>query len=108
MAAAASANASAARDHASPKRRTAYRFSLVTARSSTLCTAAGDASAAAASDFARQHFLYFLPEPQGQGALRPTFGDLEGGCGVFSTKRCWASYGAVKRTFSPASSVQDS
>ena len=20
------------------------------------------------------HFLYFLPEPQGQGSLRPTFG----------------------------------
>src|SRR3954469_8844158 len=107
-AAAASVNASAARDHASPKRRLAYRFSLVTTRSSTVCTAAGDTSAAAASDFERQHFLYFLPEPHGQGALRPTFGDLEGGCGAFSTNRCSASYGAVKRTIRPASSVQDS
>ena len=23
--------------------------------------------------YAPQHFLYFLPEPQGQGSLRPTF-----------------------------------
>src|SRR3972149_604647 len=23
--------------------------------------------------FARQHFLYFLPEPQGHGSFRPTF-----------------------------------
>ena len=26
-----------------------------------------------ARSLARQHFLYFLPEPQGQGSLRPTF-----------------------------------
>jgi len=23
---------------------------------------------------AKQHFLYFLPDPQGQGSLRPIFG----------------------------------
>ena len=26
------------------------------------------------SDYLPQHFLYFLPLPQGHGSLRPTFG----------------------------------
>ena len=32
-----------------------------------------------------QHFLYFLPLPQGQGALRPTRGLALAGLGVAST-----------------------
>src|SRR5215468_1165658 len=47
---------------------------------SASATAAGAASAAfaraaraAASSFARWHCLYFLPEPQWQGSLRPSF-----------------------------------
>jgi hypothetical protein len=29
-----------------------------------------------------QHFLYFFPLPQGQGSLRPTFGEERKDCGV--------------------------
>ena|ERR1043165_5752495 len=31
-------------------------------------------------EFTPQHFLYFLPDPQGQGSLRPTFAPLRTRC----------------------------
>jgi tyrosine-specific transport protein len=36
--------------------------------------------------FAKQHCLYFLPLPQGQGSLRPTFASLRIGCGTCSVQ----------------------
>ncbi len=36
-------------------------------------SATGGGAIGISSSFGRQHFLYFLPLPQGQGSLRPTF-----------------------------------
>jgi hypothetical protein len=45
------------------------------------------ASVTRRDQFRPQHFLYFLPEPQGQGSLRPTLpggaAKDEGGVGKF-------------------------
>src|SRR5208337_634376 len=44
-----------------------------------------------ASGYCRQHFLYFLPLPHGQGSLRPTFsrrGDTWRSCWVRSALDC--------------------
>ena len=54
---------------ASPSNRTRYRCSKPSG-------ASGDRAARMRrqDDAAPQHFLYFFPEPQGQGSLRPTLG----------------------------------
>ena len=36
------------------------------------------------AQFTPQHFLYFFPDPQGQGSLRPAFGALTGASGIFA------------------------
>src|SRR4030042_5400665 len=48
-----------------------------------------------------QHFLYFLPLPQGQGSLRPTFSGLLG-FGVCVTL-CLALNGSLKQLHHPIS-----
>ena len=40
----------------------------------------GQFSIPAATSLSRQHFLYFLPLPQGQGSLGPTLAALRTGC----------------------------
>jgi hypothetical protein len=39
----------------------------------SVASALGGGAVGRSRSFGRQHFLYFLPLPQGQGALRPTF-----------------------------------
>jgi len=39
-----------------------------------------------------QHFLYFLPLPQGHGSLRPTFGDALSGSARAAAARSFAKH----------------
>src|SRR5271163_1280159 len=48
-----------------------YAAAVSAARSVRLATALASCSRATASSLARQHFLYLLPLPHGQGSLRP-------------------------------------
>src|SRR5689334_22141209 len=67
---------------ASASRKSATRPSKSRASNSSQCASARSSSgvrgsgasgdSGAARSLARQHFLYFLPLPQGQGSLRPT------------------------------------
>src|SRR6516225_2143054 len=48
-----------------------YAAAVSAARSARLASALASCSRATASSLARQHFLYLLPLPHGQGSLRP-------------------------------------
>ena len=55
--------------------------------------------------YAAQHFLYFLPLPQGHGSLRPILGSTSRGTGV-AARRSWAYFASccARRRAMPAAS----
>ena len=63
------------------------RSRLASGRTNSACTARNDSRLSSDGHaLAPWHFLYFLPEPQGQGSLRPTFAPARTGFGGFGLR----------------------